>query len=137
MREPEGPPPPSPDLRERPPPLPVPNTMVSKYTQGCPEHNLNCSPDSYRDALTERSSLTHYLNHSCIMFIVTQWPKCNLRVDTVVEGKLAFKLVKTTGHCSTVHGKFLIVLDFLVTTTSTDTSASKGTLNLYPLSIAW
>ena len=48
----------------------------------------------------------------------------------VVEIKLAFKLVKTTGHCSTVHGKFLIVLDFLVTTTSTDTLASTGTLNV-------
>ena len=48
----------------------------------------------------------------------------------VVESKLVFKLVKTTGHCSTVHGKFLIVLDFFVTTTSTDTLASKGTLNL-------
>ena len=53
-----------------------------------------------------------------------------LRVDTAVEGKLSSKLVKTTGHCSTVHGKFLIVLDFLVATTSTDTLASKGTLNL-------
>ena len=53
-----------------------------------------------------------------------------LRVDTVVETKLALKLVKTTGLCSTVHGKFLIVLDFLVTTTSTDTMASKGMLNL-------
>ena len=51
-------------------------------------------------------------------------------VDTVVEDKLAFKLVNTTGHCSTVHGKFLIVLDFLVPTTSTDTLASKGTQNL-------
>ena len=30
--------------------------------------------------------------------------------------------------------KFLIVLDFLVTTTSTDTMASKETRNLYPLS---
>ena len=48
----------------------------------------------------------------------------------VVETKLAFNLVVTTGHCSKVHGKFLIVLDFLVTTTSTDTLASKGTLNL-------
>ena len=53
-----------------------------------------------------------------------------LRVDRVVETQLSFKLVKTTGHCSTVHGKFLIVLDLLVTTTSTDTSASNGTLNL-------
>ena len=53
-----------------------------------------------------------------------------LRVDTVVEDKLVFKLVKTTGHCSTVHGKFLIVLEFLVTTTSTDSLASKGTLDL-------
>ena len=53
-----------------------------------------------------------------------------LKVDTVVETKLAFKLVKTDGHCSTVHGKFLIVFDFLVTTTSTDPLASKGTLNL-------
>ena len=57
-----------------------------------------------------------------------------LRVDTVVETKLALKLVKTTGLCSTVHGKFLIVLDFLVTTTSTGITASKGTRNLYPLS---
>ena len=44
--------------------------------------------------------------------------------------KLDFTLTKTTGHCSTVHGKFLSVLDFLVTTTSTDTLASTGTLNL-------
>ena len=44
--------------------------------------------------------------------------------------KLAFNLVKTTGHCSTVLGKFLIVLDFLITTTSSDTLAYKGTLNL-------
>ena len=57
-----------------------------------------------------------------------------LRVNPVVEDKLAFKLIKTIGHCSTVHGKFLIVLDFLVTTTSTDKLASKGTLNLLPLS---
>ena len=28
-----------------------------------------------------------------------------------------------------MHGKFIIVLDLLVTTTSTDTLASKGTLN--------
>ena len=54
----------------------------------------------------------------------------DLRADTVVKDKLAFKLVKTTGHCSTVHGKFLTVLDFLVTTTSTDTLTSKGSLNL-------
>ena len=53
-----------------------------------------------------------------------------LRVDTVVETKLAFKLVKTPGHCSTVHGKFLVVLDFLVATTSTDILVSKGTPNL-------
>ena len=53
-----------------------------------------------------------------------------LRVDTAVETKLDFKLVKTTGHCSTVHGEFLVVLDLLVTTTSTDTLASKGTLSL-------
>ena len=53
-----------------------------------------------------------------------------LRVDAVVEAKLDFKLLKTTGHCSTVHGKFLIVLHFLVTTTITDILASKGTLNL-------
>ena len=33
-----------------------------------------------------------------------------------MEIKLAFKLVKTAGHCSTVHGEFLIVLNFLVTT---------------------
>ena len=54
----------------------------------------------------------------------------DLRADTVVEDKLVFKLVKTTGHCRAVHGKFLIVLDLLVTTTSTDTLTSKGTLNL-------
>ena len=54
----------------------------------------------------------------------------DLRVDTVLETKLAFKLVKTTGLCSTVHGKFLIVLDFLVTRTSTDTMANKGARNL-------
>ena len=53
-----------------------------------------------------------------------------LRVDTVMETKLDFKLVQATGHCSTVHGKFLIVLDFLATTTITDTFASKETLNL-------
>ena len=40
-----------------------------------------------------------------------------LREGTVVEIKPAFKLVKTTGHGSTVHAKFLVVLDFLVTTT--------------------
>ena len=53
-----------------------------------------------------------------------------LRVDMIVETKLAFKRVKATGHCSTVHGKFLILLDILVSTTSADTLASKGTLNL-------
>ena len=60
----------------------------------------------------------------------------NLRTHTVVEAKLAFKVVKTTGRCSrpTVHGKLLIVLDFLVTTTSTDTMASRGTRTLWPLS---
>ena len=58
------------------------------------------------------------------------FPGPYLRVDTVVEDKLPFKLVKTTGHCGTVHGMFLIVLDFLVTATSTDTLASKGILNL-------
>ena len=47
-----------------------------------------------------------------------------------METKLAFKLVKTTGYCSTVFGKFLIVVDFLVTTISTDTLAAKRTLNL-------
>ena len=47
-------------------------------------------------------------------------------VDTAVETTLAFKLVKTAGQCRIVHGKFPIVLDFLVTTTSSDTSASKG-----------
>ena len=57
-----------------------------------------------------------------------------LRADTVVETKLTFKVVKTTGHCNKVYGKFLIVLFFLVTTTSTDTLASTGTLNLQPLS---
>ena len=51
-------------------------------------------------------------------------------VDTVVETKLDFQLVKTTGHCSTVHGKFLVVLYFLFTTTSTDTLASTGTRRL-------
>ena len=45
-----------------------------------------------------------------------------------METKLAFKLVKTNGHGSTAHEKFLIVL--LVTTTSTDPLASKGTLNM-------
>ena len=50
-----------------------------------------------------------------------------------METKLAFKLVKTNGHGSTAHEKFLIVLVFLVTTTSTDPLASKGTLNLYLL----
>ena len=53
-----------------------------------------------------------------------------LRVDTVVETKLASKLVKSTGLCSTVQRKFLMVLNFLATTTSTDTMASKGTQNL-------
>ena len=53
-----------------------------------------------------------------------------LRADTAVETKLASTLVKTTGHCSAVHGKFLTVLDFLVTTTSTDTLASTGTPTL-------
>ena len=48
----------------------------------------------------------------------------------VVEIKLASKLVKTTGHCSTVLGKFLIVVDFLLATTSTNTLASKATLNM-------
>ena len=33
----------------------------------------------------------------------------NLRVETVVETKLDFKLAKTTGHCSTVHGKFFVL----------------------------
>ena len=47
-----------------------------------------------------------------------------------METKLAFKLVKTNGHCSTVHEKFLILLVFLVTTTSNDPLASKGTLNV-------
>ena len=42
-----------------------------------------------------------------------------LGADTVVQTKLSFKLVRTTGHCRTVHGKLLIVLDLLVTTTST------------------
>ena len=48
-----------------------------------------------------------------------------LKVDTAAETKPDFELVKTTGHCSTVHGRFLIVLEFLVTTTITDTLASK------------
>ena len=52
----------------------------------------------------------------------------------IVETKLAFKLVKTTGHCGSVHGKFLTVLNILVNTISTDTLASTGTLNLQPLS---
>ena len=58
----------------------------------------------------------------------TQWATDTLRADTVVEIKLDFKLVKTTGHCSTVQGTFLIVLDFCVTSTSSDTLVSKGTL---------
>ena len=53
-----------------------------------------------------------------------------LRVDTVLKTKLAFKLIVTNGYCSSVHEKFLLVLDFLVTTTSTDTLASTGTLSL-------
>ena len=52
----------------------------------------------------------------------------------VVEIKLASKLVKTTGHCGTVVGEFLIVFDLLVTTTSADTLASTETLILSPLS---
>ena len=56
--------------------------------------------------------------------------KAFLRVDKVAETKLDSKLVKTTEHCRTVHVKFLIVLDFLVTTTSTETLASKETLYL-------
>ena len=52
-----------------------------------------------------------------------------LRVDAAVETKLALKLIKTTGLCSAVHGKFLFVLDYLVTSTSTETLASKGTRN--------
>ena len=48
----------------------------------------------------------------------------------VVETKPAFKLVKTTGQCTKVHKKFLIVIVLLVITTSTDTVVSKGTLNL-------
>ena len=47
-----------------------------------------------------------------------------------METKLDSKLVKTTGHCNTGHGKFLIVLDLLVTTTSTDTLASKEVATL-------
>ena len=57
-----------------------------------------------------------------------------LRVDTVVASKVDFTLVTTAGHCSTVQGRFLIVLDFLVATTSTDTLASTGTLDMWPLS---
>ena len=56
------------------------------------------------------------------------------RTDMVLEDKLVYKLVKTIGHCSTVNGKFLIVLDFLVTTICSDTLASKGILNWQPLS---
>ena len=37
-----------------------------------------------------------------------------LSVDTVVETKLAFKLAKTTGLCSTMHGKFLVVFRFAI-----------------------
>ena len=55
-------------------------------------------------------------------------------LDFLVTTTSTYKLPKTTGHCSTVHGKFLIVLDFLVTATSTDTLESTGTLNLQPLS---
>ena len=58
----------------------------------------------------------------------------SLRADTIVETKLAFKLVKTTEHCSTALEKFLVVLDFLVTTTSTDTLTPEGTLSSYQLS---
>ena len=58
-----------------------------------------------------------------LAFIQALW------VNMVVETKLAFKLVKTTGHCSAAHVKFLIVLDVLVTA-FTDTLASKGILNL-------
>ena len=39
-----------------------------------------------------------------------------LRVDTLAEINLVFILIRTTGLFSTVPGKFLIVLDFLVTT---------------------
>ena len=35
----------------------------------------------------------------------------NLRVDTVVETKLVFNVIKATGLCSTVQQKFLAVLD--------------------------
>ena len=70
--------------------------------------------------------------------IKNEWGEAGLHSDlgvkTVLEIKLAFKLVKTTGYCSTVLGKFLIVLDFLVTTNSTYSLASKGTLNVKPLS---
>ena len=58
----------------------------------------------------------------------------SLRENAVKDTRLDFKLVKATGHGNTVHGKFLIVLDFLVTTTSTDTLAPTGTLDLQPLS---
>ena len=55
-------------------------------------------------------------------------------LDLLVTTTSTYKLVKITGHCSTVHGKFLIVLDLLVTTTSTDTLVSTGTLKLQSLS---
>ena len=57
-----------------------------------------------------------------------------LRMDTAVATKLAFKLVKTNAQCSTVHEKFLIVLEVscccLVTTISTDPLASKRNAEL-------
>ena len=34
-----------------PPPPQEPSTMVPKFTLGCPEHNLTCSPESHWDAL--------------------------------------------------------------------------------------
>ena len=67
------------------------------------------------------------------LFVVEEVSKSEIistRVDMVLETKLDFKLIKTTGHCNTMLGKFLIVLDILVTTISTDTLASIGTLNL-------
>ena len=51
-----------------------------------------------------------------------------------METELDLNLAKTTAHGGAVHGRFLIVLDFPVTTTSTDTLRSTGTLNLWPLS---
>ena len=50
-----------------------------------------------------------------------------LRADTVVENKLAFKLAKTTGHCTTVQGKVLTELHFLVTILYQHTGVQRNT----------